>query len=224
MKSKDIRKLSVELRKKYRIQSIDVCSIRKIIEGFGYIIIEFNPVQNDEDTSVVIERLDLTDYIIRHTGFTYADADCRVVFVQKDLDSQEKTIVLSHELGHIVCNHLNHAPILGTSVIEEDEANQFANSLLRPVFTDMVKIYAGIFRKQLAICCCLLMLVSGLVSLYIYGQKQASYYGDYFITENGEKYHEAGCMFVKDKKNVHRLTIEEFESGKYAPCQMCLPN
>lgn len=55
-------------------------------------------------------------------------------------------------------------------------------------------------------------------------QQDKKYYGNYYITESGQKYHEAGCIFVKDKDNVHRMTIDEFESGNYEPCQICLPN
>ena len=50
-----------------------------------------------------------------------------------------------------------------------------------------------------------------------------SYYGDYYITKSGEKYHKEGCIFVKDKKNIERLTEEKYYSGEYEACQICLP-
>ena len=31
-------------------------------------------------------------------------------------------------------------------------------------------------------------------------------------------------QFVKDKKKVSRLTESDYYSGKYDPCQICLPN
>ena len=37
--------------------------------------------------------------------------------------------------------------------------------------------------------------------------------GDYDVSE-----------YIKDKKDVYRLTKEEFESGNYEPCQACLPD
>lgn len=55
-------------------------------------------------------------------------------------------------------------------------------------------------------------------------QKEKKYYGEYYITESGQKYHEEGCIFVKYKDNVHRMTTDEYESGDYEPCQICLPN
>ena len=44
------------------------------------------------------------------------------------------------------------------------------------------------------------------------------------LTSTGNKYHEEECIFVKDKTNTRRLTIEEFESGDYEPCDICLPH
>lgn len=223
MKAKNIRRLSIEIRKQYKIQTVDLISIRTVIEAYGYTIIEFDAFQNDGDVSTVIERLDLTDYIVSHKGFTYADAECRLVFVNKELDDLEKILILSHELGHITCNHLTHAPVLGTSVIEEDEANQFLHYLLRPGLPERIAINSTLYKKQIVLICCLLVIISGTIIGILYTQKQKSYYGDYYITSSGEKYHEAGCIFIKDKENVRRLTIEEFESGKYEPCQVCLP-
>lgn len=224
MKAKEIRRLTIDIRTQYKIKSVNLNSVKSLIEAQGYTIIEFDAFDNNDDISLVVERLDLTEYIIRHKGFTYADSDCRLVFVQKTLDDQEKLIVLSHELGHISCNHLAHAPILGTSVIEEDEANQFSHYLLRPVFTDVVAINSILFRKQIAIVCCLMMVLAGVIGYILSSQKQKTYFGDYYITKSGERYHQAECIFVKGKNNVHRLTIEEFETGRYSPCQICLPN
>ena len=31
-------------------------------------------------------------------------------------------------------------------------------------------------------------------------------------------------IFIKDKSNVHRMTVDEYESGEFEPCQICLPN
>ncbi len=52
---------------------------------------------------------------------------------------------------------------------------------------------------------------------------EKTYYGEYYVTETGSKYHEKNCMFVKDKNSVCRLIEEEFQSGDYEPCKTCLP-
>ena len=51
-----------------------------------------------------------------------------------------------------------------------------------------------------------------------------NYYGEYYITRTGNKYHKKDCVYVKDKTNTHRMTIEEFESGEFEPCKICLPD
>ena len=53
--------------------------------------------------------------------------------------------------------------------------------------------------------------------------KSNSYYGEYYITETGEKYHKKDCIFIKDKRKVERLTESDYYSGEYDPCQICLP-
>ena len=45
----------------------------------------------------------------------------------------------------------------------------------------------------------------------------------YYVTPTGKKYHREDCIFIKDKKNVERLTDKEYYSGEYDPCQICLP-
>ena len=73
----------------------------------------------------------------------------------------------------------------------------------------------------LAVAILALLVTAGIVLSKI--QTEKSYYGEYYITESGNKYHEKDCIFVKDKTNTHRMTIEEFESGEYEPCGICLP-
>ena len=69
------------------------------------------------------------------------------------------------------------------------------------------------------------ILLCGIISIPVikHIQLSKSYYGEYYVTESGEKYHIEDCPVIKDKTNTHRLTIEEFESGKYEPCHICMP-
>lgn len=50
------------------------------------------------------------------------------------------------------------------------------------------------------------------------------YYGEYYITSTGNKYHDKDCGYVKGKDNIERLTVEQYESGEYEPCGKCLPS
>ena len=54
-------------------------------------------------------------------------------------------------------------------------------------------------------------------------RKEESYFGEYYISASGKKYHKKDCVFVKDKKTAQRLAQEDYESGAYTPCKMCLP-
>ena len=53
---------------------------------------------------------------------------------------------------------------------------------------------------------------------------QQSYQGNYYITETGSSYHKKDCMLIKNKNNVKKLTKKDYDSKKYKPCEVCLPN
>lgn len=86
--------------------------------------------------------------VFRRNGFTYADMEYRFVFVNKELNENEKKLVLAHEMGYIVCGHFTHAPILGNSVIEEGEANQFAHYMLYLRTLDWSRIRLALFKNK----------------------------------------------------------------------------
>ena len=51
-----------------------------------------------------------------------------------------------------------------------------------------------------------------------------AYTKNLYITESGTKYHRKECVYVRDRKDVHRMTLEQFESDLYEPCEVCFPN
>ncbi len=77
-------------------------------------------------------------------------------------------------------------------------------------------------KLVILVCVCVLVAVIG-VTVFSIVSKENSYYGEYYVTSTGSKYHEKDCIFVKDKTNVRLLTKEEFENGDYEPCETCLP-
>ena len=81
MKVREIRRLVRETCSCYKVRKIDLRSLFQIIRGKGYIVIEFDMYANDDDVDLFISKLDLGDMIFRHNGFTYADAEYRLVFV-----------------------------------------------------------------------------------------------------------------------------------------------
>ena len=133
-------------------------------------------------------------------------------------------MILAHEEGHIYCNHLTSTPVLGREVIEEHEANEFAHYLLNQGLGQQINRFVqkhrvGTIAVAIAAACILIASVA-----YCNVRTERRYYGDFYITTTGSKYHEKDCIFIKHKDNVERLTVEQFESGEYEPCDICLPH
>lgn len=219
----DIKEKAKSFLAEYRLNEVTLEDLRKIIKLQGYTIIEFNHIFNDENVTSLIEALNIENIVDKSRGFTYADRHRRLVFLHEDLSDDEKRLVLAHEEGHIYCGHLSSYPIIGNDVVEEHEANEFTHYILSGSnsnkikgFVEKNKMLCWIVAATLVVCISGVFVIKGI-------QRERSYYGEYYITSSGNKYHEKKCIFVKDKDNIHRMTIEEFESGKYGPCDICLP-
>ena len=103
--------------------------------------------------------------------------------------------------------------------MQEHEANEFVHFVLYPTLG--MKIAQR--RKQIIISLSAIIAAVTIIAFIGAVNQQKTYYGEYYITETGHKYHKADCVFVKNKTNVRRLTEEEFESGDFEACEMCLP-
>ena len=223
MDSREIKLKARKFIKEFDVHELNYGTLKSAIERQGYTLVEYNHIFNDEDVSKLIEVLKLSDNIIRSRGFTYADQNYRIVFVHEDLSDAEKLVVLSHEAGHIYLGHMSSTPIIGRDVQEEHEANEFSHFLMNQGKLDKANLWVRRHKTAtiLIVAILALLVTAGIVLSKIHTEK--SYYGEYYITESGNKYHEKDCIFVKDKTNTHRMTIEEFESGEYEPCGICLP-
>ena len=215
------KKVVAEFRKKYGIIKPDLNELRKIISSQGYTVIEFNAIYNDANVAAIIEELNLDNLISERKGFTYADASNRLVFLHEDLSYDEKLNVLVHEEGHIFCGHIEEKEFIGRDVQQEQEANEFAHYLMNPTFLDKSRCFIG--KHKLCISIVAVLLTVCIVGVSLLAGEQ-SYYGEYYVTETGSKYHKADCIHIKNKTNIRRLTKEEFNTGEYEPCEMCLPN
>ena len=221
--SETIKKTVNQFVKKHHITTINYSVLRDIIKTIGFTIIEFNAIFNDKDVETIIQNLNLDEGTLRSRGFTYTDKNYRLVFINEDLNDDEKMYVLSHELGHIVCGHYTTAPIIGRDVKEEHEANEFSHYLLKNNFLRNFKIAISEHKRMAIILTSILFVILGLVVAGLVINKEKSYYGDFYITTTGVKYHQPECIHVKNNKNIERLTKEQFESGEYEPCGTCLP-
>jgi hypothetical protein len=221
--SGSVRKKAEAFCRQYGVDKLTLEELRRIITSQGYTIVEFNHIFNDEPVTRLIEALKLDEMVEKARGFTYADRQRRLVFVHEDLTADEKLLVLAHEEGHIYCDHFSAAPVIGRDVVEEHEANEFTHYILNRGLAG--KFSWGIKKHRKALCIIAVALAVLVAVAAVVGKvrQEQSYHGHYYITASGDKYHKEDCRFIKDKNNVHRMTVEEYESGEYEPCGVCMP-
>ncbi len=222
MTTAEIKKKVREFKRQFSLNDVSYESLKKIFEKQGFTVIEFNPAVKDPDVETIIRSLKLSDMIAHSKGFLYADQNYRILFISEKLSDGEKVLVLAHEEGHYFCGHLSQSSIIGRDVQEEHEANEFAHYLLKDAASDKVKRFARKYRKWIitAVLAAVIIICGGL-TLKEYHDRQL-YEGEYFVTENGMKYHRADCITIQDSE-TRRLTKEDVKSGKYQPCEVCMP-
>ena len=96
-----------------------------MVKNIGFTVIEFNNIFNEKDIETVIQNLGLSETVLQSRGFTFTDKNYRLVFINEDLNDEEKLYVISHELGHIVCGHYTTTPIIGRDVRENMKQMSF---------------------------------------------------------------------------------------------------
>ena len=221
--TKNIKRAAAEFRRKYRMTDVNEKTLCDVLQKQGYTVIEFKKIINDENVAQIIDDLKLADMVACHNGFTYASDKYRLVFVNEDLSEFEKTIVLAHEAGHIFLEHMFSGNVLGLDVVQEHQANEFAHYLLYPGMAQKTKNWLKKHKKlAVSLCVCVLLIAAGITAFAIVSKERT--FSDYYISATGNKYHIKNCIFVKNKDNVRRLTKEEFESGEYEPCHVCMPH
>lgn len=213
------KKQCAAYRKKYKLSSVTSEALKTALEEQGYTVIEFNEIDDNENVCILKELLGLAPYMDRSRGFTYRDDKYRLVFLNESLNEEEKQVVLAHEQGHIWNEHLTRNHIFGNDVMQEYEANEFAHYLLRDKTGKNRRVKAGCMLAGFLI---VVALIFGI--LFCRKREEAIYTDHFYIVGSGTKYHQKGCMYIKDRKDVRRLTREEFDSGKYEPCDACLPD
>lgn len=131
MTTSAVDKEVLNFRKEYGIEKVTYSVLTEVTAKTGYTVILFDSFNNDEKVVRLCNALDIGNELLMSRGFTYSKGEFRLVFVNKALSEKEKTIVLSHELGHIVLGHAGRAPVIGHDVQEEFEANEFAAFLMK---------------------------------------------------------------------------------------------
>lgn len=222
MEHKQIKKAAFDLLCKNQVSSPSLDSLVFLVKRLGYEIVEYSKTNRDASTESLIQELNLQTFANVGKAFIYRNGEIKLLFICDTLSNDEKQYAIAHELGHVVLGHLKEGASFSASMEEEYEANEFAHYLLRPRFG--VKCRVWVRTHRLIFSCILVVLAASIIVALIAKRKslERTYYGEYYVTESGEKYHEKDCSVIKGKSNLHRLTIEEYESGKYEPCQVCI--
>jgi len=219
----EIKKSARRFLKEYRIKKLTVDRISEIIRSQGYKIIRFGKAYNDENTEILINGLDLTGYIQAYSAFTYTDDKYRLVFLEDNISEEEALILLTHEEGHIYNEHFGGTVIAGKNTLHEFEANEFAHYVLNPTLFNKTTTFI-VNHKVISI-------IAGILALLVIGGcivtpivlRQQSYYGNYYVSPSGTRYHEEDCFYIRDKKTKERVTKDIVIERNLEPCKVCLP-
>ena len=208
----------------YGIRKVTLENLIYIIQAQGFEIIEYSQSDKSEAVWQVLASLRLTAYANSGKAFAYKCGRTKILFVCEEMSANEKMYALAHEEGHIIFGHLCNGACDGNAVEEEYVANEFAHYLLHPPlllkFATTVKS-----NKKKALWVALIALsLAIIIPLTVNIIQSRSYYGEYYVTESGTKYHEKKCMTIKDRSSVRRLTEKDYYSGDYEPCHVCLPD
>ena len=222
-RSKDVRYKAKNLLLEYGIGKITLDNLVYIIEQQGFEIIEYSQQDRTDSVWTLLQTLNLAPYAESGKAFAYKCGKSKLLFVCEEMTADEKLYALAHEEGHIVFGHLCNGACSGNIVEEEYVANEFAHYLLNPPL--WLKAVATIksHKKQSIWIAVIALVLAIAIPVTINIIQSQSYYGEYYVTENGTKYHEKDCMTIKDRSNVRRLTEKDYCSGDYGPCHVCLP-
>lgn len=207
------QKLAQEILRKYKLSKPSLDDALFIIQEQGYEIIDFDPSSNND----LFQELSLDKDITRQGAFLYRNNKVKLLFIRETLDEREKLYAVAHEIGHILCNHVQDE----TSVNEEYEANEFAHYFLHPSKNQQA-IAAVSRRKWISIGTIIFIICLSLIGIWSWNSFIESKYSNYYVTSSGTKYHRKSCSLIKDKENLRRLTKEDVQSGAYEACGVCL--
>lgn len=215
----DSKKAALQVQRKYSLYRPSLDDLASVVSELGYEIIDFDP--KNKSVEMLTQRLLLTNDILSQSAFVYSNNDVKLIFLRYDLTVDEKLYAITHELGHIVLGH-----VLSTgksSVVEEFEAHEFTHHLLNQTLITKAKavLYA---HKRAAVVVFVLVMIALLTVGYVYGvSHHIEYTDDFYITPTGLKYHRAACSAIKGRNSARKMTKEEYDSGQYEPCSLCVP-
>ncbi len=115
---------------------ITAARITAILKEYGYEVIIYD--LNNRKHIQLLTNIGVNGIANQTKAFTYKAQNQKIVFIRIDVSNNEKRLLLAHELGHIVMNHISNDNVLGYKPGgllddgQEDEANAFALEFLAP--------------------------------------------------------------------------------------------
>ncbi len=194
------------LLSEYGITSINLKTVIYITENKGIELFEYGS-DNYAGVENLLRELKLENAAAASHGFAFSDGMNNIIFVRETLTEDEKVLVIAHELGHILLGHLKGAASMYVGAREEYEANEFVHYIMNaaPLFRLKIRIHEK-RRAVVGIAAAVMIIAAGICTAA--GIIKYDSAADYYITETGEKYHQADCVTIRGKK-VHKMTEEE---------------
>ena len=205
-----------KIKKALKGDKLQLENVRKILYELGYSVIFFNTYSGDLE----IERYNLHEEKNKLRAFSYSE-NARIVFINNNLSAEDKLYSALHELGHIVLGHLQTDITGRNKILMDIEADNFAYSV----------IYRSRNSSVYILLSAVILSASVILGAYIttFGHKSEELYetvrktlDTVYVTPSGKKYHRRDCYYVRDKKNITELTIDEATTA-YLPCSVCNP-
>lgn len=189
----------------------------------------------------MIEHLHLTDYAMEELAFKYEIQAQKLVFVREDLEESTKIYCILHEIGHILLEHKSES----IDFMAEREANLFAELSLAPGHRGWNRAVVICCAAAIVIACgCAAVftltkpqerIVEPTPSVVITsGSETPTPAPDsvptsepedlsetVIFTTGGEKYHKPNCVYVRNKTNVIKGTVEDALVLGKEPCSVC---
>lgn len=224
------KRAAKKLMKDYEYFTPNLDGLYSIIKDQGYEIIDYDPNALTESMKMLLVELSIPQAVTQQEAFVYKRQSVKLLFIKEYLSAKEKLYALSHELGHIMCGHLDNAFYSDLSVKQEQEANDFTYYLMHPYTLERIIVLIK-HHRIVVFLVILMLLVLAAFSFYptkgkeTIAQRFLPMMGSgYYITSGGSKYHLASCSMIQNRTNVRELTIDELNAGNYEPCQLCLPD
>ncbi len=199
----------------------------RIIESKQFTVIAYKKHNNHQALCELIDKLQIKNEIENNDSFLYIRDNLRFVFINSGLSMEDKCLLLSHELGHILDPGLKNSDIVYSKIKKEEFANEFSFYLKNPGL--LFKIHSFLKRKR-TFCVIVLALILCFTGICAW----ASFLSDedapvstnaetvFFVTSAGKKYHLKTCPVVKYRTNLTEYTLDDAKKKGFNPCNFCI--